>query len=128
MSILTTRGVIIEVKSGFHQSYHDGQRIQHLFTYNITITNTNDFPIQILRRYWKITDAFGKIVEVEGLGIVGEQPIIMPDSSYEYTSNCNLMSELGSMEGQYVCQHLITEQNFLVDIPKFMLETPGILN
>ena len=128
METLTTHRVIIQVNSVYQQTYFNGTEYQHIFSYQITIINKNDFPIQVISRYWKIIDAFGKIIEVNGLGIVGEQPIILPNSIYEYSSGCNIESELGTMEGHYICQNIINDQNFEVQIPKFLLCMPNVLN
>lgn len=128
METLTTRGVVIQVNSIYRQSYYDGQDFQNIFSYQIHIFNKNEFPIQIISRYWKIIDAFGNVVEVNGEGIVGEQPILLPDSSYEYTSGCNLISEMGTMQGKYICQNILNDEFFEVDIPRFLLCMPDKLN
>lgn len=128
METLTTKGVVIEVNSMYRQTYCEGQDCQNIFSYQIHIINKNEFPIQVISRYWRITDSFGYVVEVNGEGIVGEQPIILPNSYYEYTSGCNLNAEMGTMEGKYICQNIINDEFFEVAIPKFLLCMPVKLN
>ena len=128
MSTLITKGVKISVITRFQETSEDDELTHNLFVYKISISNHNDFPIKLLSRYWKIFDSLGDYSEVEGEGVVGEMPIIYPNHSYEYISGCNLMTDLGSMEGYYQFRNLITNDLFKVGIPKFILATPEKLN
>jgi ApaG protein len=91
------------------------------FAYTITISNTGDVPAQLISRHWIITNELGEVEEVKGLGVVGQQPLLRPGESYEYTSGCRLRTSSGTMRGSYFC---VAEdgERFEVDIPLFMLE------
>ena len=91
-----------------------------MWTYEITIENRNKEIVQLLSRYWRITDATGKVEEVRGPGVVGLQPLIKPGNVFVYSSFCQLMTPQGTMEGHYEMQTL-EEGKFLATIPKFVL-------
>lgn len=94
-----------------------------LWSYEITIENQSDEIIQLLNRYWRITDMTGKVDEVRGPGVVGLQPIIKPGKNFLYNSFCQLNTPQGTMEGYYEMQTL-DEMRFLAEIPKFILTSP----
>ena len=100
---------------------------QYTFAYTITISNAGDVPVQLLSRHWVITDANNVIQEVEGMGVVGEQPRILPGDSYTYTSGTILETQVGTMEGMYEMQTDIGEI-FNVPIPTFTLTRPNSLH
>jgi ApaG protein len=104
------------------QSSPETQRF--LWSYDITILNTSDEIIQLLNRYWKITDMRGKVEEVRGPGVIGLQPIIKPGKEFAYSSYCQLTTPQGTMEGSYEIQTL-DEKHYLIDIPKFVLTSPS---
>jgi ApaG protein len=91
------------------------------FAYTITISNTGAVPAQLISRHWIITDERGEIEEVKGLGVVGQQPLLKPGESFEYTSGCRLRTSSGTMQGSYFC---VAEdgERFEVDIPAFVLD------
>ena len=97
------------------------------FAYWVSITNKGIKPAQLLNRYWHITDADGRINEVNGEGIVGEQPHIQPEQNFEYNSFCPLPTGFGFMQGHY---DMIGEDNtsFQIDIPQFRLSIPNSAN
>lgn len=107
------------------QSEPSAQRF--VFAYTVTISNQGSEPVQLLNRYWLITDANGKKVEVQGPGVVGEQPTIEPDKSYSYTSGCILETELGTMEGHYEFK-LANDELVKQPIPVFRLSLPNIVH
>lgn len=94
-----------------------------LWSYEITVTNESDQVVQLLNRYWRITDMSGHIEEVRGPGVIGLQPIIKGGKSFSYTSFCQLLTPQGSMEGNYEMQTL-DEERFMIEIPKFILVSP----
>ncbi len=102
------------------QSSYDTHRF--LWSYEITIENESDEIVQLLNRYWRITDMTSRIEEVRGPGVVGLQPIIKPAKKFSYTSFCQLITPQGAMEGHYEMQTL-NEERFTVPIPKFVLST-----
>ena len=91
------------------------------FAYTITISNIGDVPAQLISRHWIITNELGEVEEVKGLGVVGQQPLLRPGDSFEYTSGCRLRTASGTMQGSYFC---VAEdgERFEVDIPPFMLD------
>ena len=93
------------------------------WAYTIDIVNRGDETVQLKTRHWKITDALGRLQEVKGPGVVGEEPVLKPGESYEYTSGVPLPTPSGFMEGSY---GMITEdgRTFDIDIPLFSLDTP----
>ncbi|PIR34634.1 MAG: Co2+/Mg2+ efflux protein ApaG [Alphaproteobacteria bacterium CG11_big_fil_rev_8_21_14_0_20_44_7] len=98
----------------------------YVWAYHIVIENMQKHKtVQLLSRYWKITDAQGKVQEIEGEGVVGEQPIIPAGAKYEYTSGVNLKTESGIMQGNYTMQYIDSPQDlFTIQIPAFSLDTP----
>lgn len=128
MEILETKGVVISVEAQYQPEMSVPLQNYFLFSYNITIQNNNDFPIQILKRHWFITDNLNNLREVEGEGVVGLQPIIPKNHSFNYTSSCNFHTDIGQMHGYYLAKNIITERLFYIDIPKFILIAPMILN
>jgi len=100
---------------------------QFVFSYTITVTNNGAETMQLLSRYWLITDANGDANTVSGEGVIGQQPFIKANESFTYTSGCILKSPLGNMQGHYQMQ---TKSDTLiqVEIPVFRLAKPNILN
>jgi ApaG protein len=91
------------------------------FAYTITIRNVGDVPAQLISRHWIITNELGEVEEVKGLGVVGQQPLLKPGESFEYTSGCRLRTASGTMQGSYFC---VAEdgERFEVEIPLFVLD------
>ena len=91
------------------------------FAYTITITNTGDVTAQLISRHWIISDANGHTEQVKGLGVVGQQPLLAPGESFQYTSGCRLRTPSGTMHGSYFCVAADGER-FEVEIPMFVLD------
>ncbi|HEY9043471.1 MAG TPA: Co2+/Mg2+ efflux protein ApaG [Rheinheimera sp.] len=119
--------VPVEVETFYIAAQSDTAAQRYVFAYTITIRNHSEESVQLLRRYWLITDANGKQTEVEGDGVVGEQPTLAPGSSYRYTSGAVLETPVGTMQGHY---EMLTAQHerFHAAIPLFRLAMPNILN
>ncbi|MCA0333359.1 MAG: Co2+/Mg2+ efflux protein ApaG [Bacteroidetes bacterium] len=128
MTNLTTNGVSINVSVEYRTKSDYENRSDFLFIYHIAIKNSNAFPVQIKRRKWRIFDSNGAIRLVEGEGVVGFQPVIEPNQTFEYSSFCNLFTELGNMSGSYILENLLDYSPFEVEIPVFELATPTIRN
>lgn len=96
---------------------------QYFFSYQITIFNRSEQPVQLVSRYWNIVDGGLHEETVKGLGVVGQQPILEPNTSFTYTSGCPLMSEFGKMSGYYTFLNLTSQETFPVEIPAFSLTT-----
>ena len=107
------------------QSEPDNERF--VFAYTITIENTGDLGAKLDSRHWVITDANGEVTEVQGQGVIAEQPYIEPGKSYQYSSGAVIATPIGTMEGDY---KMIGQNGaeFKAPIPVFSLATPGILH
>ena len=98
----------------------------YMFAYTITVANLGSSSVQLLSRRWLITDANGKVIEVEGSGVVGEQPKIAPGAAFTYTSGVRLETPVGVMEGSY--QFVADGHNFDAPIAPFRLAQPHLIN
>ena len=118
-----TNNVRVEVESLYWADQSQPFQSDWAFHYSIRITNESDESVQLMSRHWIITDATGHVEEVRGPGVVGEQPILGPGESFEYTSWCTLKTSTGSMRGTY---QMITEhgEHFDVEIAPFSLREP----
>jgi ApaG protein len=94
---------------------------RYAFGYNITITNHGDVAVQLLERHWLITDGLGRVQEVRGKGVIGEQPVIEPGAQYAYSSFCPLTTPHGFMQGHYTMLDTTTGQRFEAEVPMFVL-------
>jgi len=126
MTNLTTNGINIDVMVEYHTDSNFENRKGYVFIYHIIIRNNNSFPVQLKKRRWRIFDSNGDIRHVEGDGVIGLQPIIEPNRDFEYSSFCNLHTELGNMSGYYTLENLLDQTVFDVEIPTFELATPAI--
>ena len=100
---------------------------RYFFAYTITVTNQGTEPAQLISRHWIITDAEGKAEEVRGLGVVGQQPLLKPGESFEYTSGCPLATPVGTMKGSY---QMVAEDGtrFDAEVAEFILAMPRTLH
>lgn len=127
MPSTTTKGIRVTAEAMFQPAYSKPFSNEFLFAYRITIENLGVFPVQLLRRRWFIFDGMGIHREVEGEGVIGEQPIILPDAAYQYVSACPMRSEIGQMHGFFTMQ-AEDETTFEAKIPLFSLITPAKYN
>lgn len=123
-----TEGIKISVETVYQPEYSNPEREHFMFAYRIFIENIGDAPIQLISRHWDIFDSKGEHRQVSGDGVVGEQPLIAPGESHQYTSGCNLKSEYGFMQGHYNMIRLPQHIHFKVDIPRFNLIADYALN
>jgi ApaG protein len=128
MNSKISAGVTISVETFYQPEYSNPINHEFMFAYKITIENKNNFPVKLLRRHWHIIDSNGSIKDVEGEGVVGIQPVILPMGSYQYISGCNLQTEMGKMNGNYVLENMNDKKTFSVIIPTFQLEAPLKMN
>lgn len=128
MSQQVTEGVSIMVETFYQPAQSNPVKYEHLFAYRITIENQTIYPVKLLSRHWHIKDSNGTHREVEGEGVVGQQPVIQPGDSYQYTSAVNLYSEIGKMYGSYLMENLFNKKKLTVTIPEFRLIVPAKLN
>jgi ApaG protein len=117
----------VQVRVRFVAEQSDPGADLYLFAYTIRVENTGDVAGQLLSRHWIITDGNGKIEEVRGQGVVGEQPRLAPGESFEYTSGCPLSTPYGTMRGSYHCV-AADGVAFEVPIPEFVLTVPRVLH
>lgn len=123
-----SRGVKVSVETYYQPEYSNALNSEYMFAYKITIENNNDFPIKLLSRHWFIYDSNGSTREVQGEGVVGIQPVIAPANSYQYISGCNLRSEIGKMNGNYLFENVNNKKIFDVSIPSFEMLAPFKMN
>jgi ApaG protein len=118
-----TRGVRVAVVSEYAPSRSNPADSQWFFLYTITISNEGEETAQLLTRHWIITDGTGKIEEVRGPGVIGQQPTLAPGETFTYTSGCPLTTPFGSMQGTY---QMVTKDGdqFDVTIAPFTLSEP----
>lgn len=127
MPIQITAGIKVEVESRYLASRSKPLEQYFVFPYHIRISNESDRPAKLISRHWFITDGFGTVREVEGDGVVGEQPYLLPGEQFEYTSWSSLVTPTGMMMGSF---RMIDDlaQSFKVVIPSFTLVVPDLLN
>src|SRR5690349_24683593 len=125
MSDTTTRGIRIEVESMYVEERSEPQSSFYFFAYHVRISNEGDTTAQLLSREWIITDSDGNEERVQGPGVVGEQPVLAPGQSFEYTSFCPLRTSMGSMHGNYTMR-LVGGESFEARIAPFTLAVPGV--
>jgi ApaG protein len=118
-----TNNVRVEVESQYAPERSQPFQNQWFFHYTVRISNEGDETVQLLSRHWIITDGTGKVEEVQGPGVVGEQPVLAPGETFEYTSGCPLQTATGTMRGTY---QMVTEDgtHFDVEIAPFTLMEP----
>jgi ApaG protein len=121
-------GVSVTVEVFFQPAYSNPQGNEFMFAYRITIENHNSFTIKLLTRHWNIFDSNGENREVEGEGVVGLQPFIEAGEQFQYTSGCNLRTEMGKMHGTYIMENQNNKQKFTVQIPAFEMIAPSKYN
>lgn len=123
-----TDGVKISVETIYQPEYSNPANEHFMFAYRINIENLTENSVQLLNRHWHIFDSNGTKREVEGEGVVGQQPIIEPGDNHEYVSGCNLKTDMGKMRGSYEMERIVDGLKFRVNIPEFYLIAPYKLN
>jgi ApaG protein len=119
----TTRSLTVSVVPTFLEEQSAPAESQFVWAYRVRIENHGRKTVQLLRRYWRITDALGRVHEVKGPGVVGEQPVLRPGDSYEYTSGTPLTTPSGIMAGSYQME-ADDGEHFDIVIPAFSLDSP----
>lgn len=117
----------VSTRTAFIPEQSDLENGRYVFAYTITITNAGNVPAQLVSRHWIITDANHQVQEVRGLGVVGEQPMLRPNESFQYTSGTAIATPVGTMRGSY---QMIAEdgRQFDAPIPEFTLSMPRVLH
>ncbi len=119
--------ITVEPRGAYLPDQSEPEEGRYVFAYTITITNTGTVGAQLISRHWVITDANNQTQEVRGLGVVGEQPFLKPQESFEYTSGTVLATPVGTMRGSY---QMVAENGVSFDapIPEFTLSVPRVLH
>ena len=119
--------ITVAARTAFIPDQSDMDSSRYVFAYTITITNTGTLPAQLVSRHWIITDSNNQVQEVRGLGVVGEQPTLRPNESFQYTSGTAIATPVGTMRGTY---QMVAEDGMQFDapIPEFTLSMPRVLH
>ena len=119
--------ISVEPRSAYLADRSDPAKNQYVFAYTITLRNTGNVAAQLVGRHWYITDGEHRVQEIKGLGVVGQQPVIKPGESFEYTSGTSLATPVGTMRGTY---QMVGEdgRTFEAPIPPFTLSVPRVLH
>lgn len=118
-----TRGITVRVRPVFLDDQSSSAAERYIWAYHVRIENAGPMPVQLMRRRWRIVDGLGKVIEVEGEGVIGEQPVLDPGEAFEYTSGTPLSVPSGIMAGSYA---MVDEDGaaFDIEIPAFSLDAP----
>jgi len=119
--------IIVEATPFFIAAQSAPEKDRYVFAYTITITNKGEVPAKLLSRHWLITDANGKIQEVRGEGVVGEQPYLRPGETFRYTSGAMIETPVGTMQGDYTMRS-DDGDSFNANVPRFTLSIPRTLH
>ena len=123
MYAATTRSIRVTVTPVYLEEQSAPENDHYVWAYQVEIENLGDDVVQLRTRYWKITDSMGRVQEVRGAGVVGEQPILKPGESFQYTSGTPLGTPSGIMVGSYGMENGSGER-FDVEVPAFSLDSP----
>ena len=118
-----TREIRVQVEPIYLDDQSEPDDAQYVWAYRVQIENEGTETVQLLTRYWHITDGVGRVQEVRGAGVVGEQPVLNPGESYEYTSGTPLPTPSGIMKGSYQMRTPAGEK-FDIEVPAFSLDCP----
>jgi ApaG protein len=119
-----TRGIAVSVEPAYLEARSSPGSSQYFWAYRVIIENQGRETVQLLSRHWMITNARGELTEVKGPGVVGEQPVLKPGESHEYTSGAPLNTPSGMMGGAYQMETASGER-FDIEIPTFSLDSPN---
>ncbi len=124
---MTQNDIRVDVETRFVEGQSDPAQSRFVFAYTITIRNEGRSPARLLNRHWVITDANGKVQEVRGEGVVGEQPHLRPGEGFRYSSGTIIETPVGSMQGSY---EMVSDEGERFDAPiaPFSLAMPGLLH
>lgn len=124
----TTRGIRVSVAPSYDESRSNSETSSYLYIYKITIENEGKETVQLISRHWIIQDGFGRMEHVVGPGVVGQQPVLPPGETFEYSSFCPLATPTGSMKGTYKMKAEDSGDMFDVSIPEFPLVHQSLVN
>ncbi len=119
--------ILVEAVPHFIDAQSVPEENRYVFAYTITITNSGSIAAKLLQRHWLITDSNGKVQEVRGEGVIGEQPYLQPGESFRYTSGAMIATPVGTMQGNYTMRS-DDGNDFIATIPRFTLSIPRTLH
>ena len=122
--VAVTRGIRVSVRTYYLADQSSEEEGRHVWAYRVEIENGGRETVQLLKRSWLITDAMARTQRVHGDGVVGEQPVLEPDESFEYTSGTPLPTPSGIMRGAYHMMTVSCSETFDVEVPAFSLDVP----
>lgn len=122
----TTHGIEVTVRPDYLDQESDADQGRWFWAYTVIIANHSDVTVQLESRYWRITNALGEVQEVSGPGVIGEQPVLGPGDSFQYTSGCPLNTPSGTMVGHYIMRAENGER-LRASIPAFSLDMPNTI-
>lgn len=123
-----TNGIKVSVSTQYMPEYSNPYQQHFVFAYHVRIENIGTITVQLLRRHWFINDSLYEQREVEGEGVIGQQPILEPNQVHKYVSGCNLKSEIGKMKGSFLMENLANGNRFEIVVPEFLMVVPYRLN
>ena len=123
-----TEGICITVETFYNKDQSNPLLNEYTFAYRVSIDNNSNFPVKLLRRHWQIFDSNGSHRDVEGEGVVGQQPIMEPGESFQYMSGASIRTDIGRMAGTYQMENMLNKKLFNVTIPEFDLIAPYKMN
>ena len=117
MTCKITKGVKVSVEPYYEGNFESQEGNVDVFTYNVIIENKSEYTIKLLKRHWLVQDAADYDYEIEGNGVIGEQPILCPGERHSYQSGSQLKCPIGSMKGEYMFKRMVDDQVFLCGNP-----------
>ena len=123
-----TEGISITVETFYNTEQSNPLLNEYNFSYRVSIDNYSNFPVKLIRRHWHIFDSNGSYREVEGEGVIGQQPILEPGDSFQYLSGAVIRTDMGRMVGNYKMENMLNKKLFEVQIPEFDLIAPYKMN
>lgn len=120
----STHGIEVTVRPEFLEDESDAEAGRWFWAYTVVVANHSAQTVQLISRYWQITNALGSVEEVQGPGVIGEQPVLSPGDSFQYTSGCPLNTNSGTMTGHYIMR-LESGEEIKTRIPAFSLDLPN---
>jgi len=128
METKITKGIKISVECNYQDEQSNPAKQQFAFSYQVTIENQSQHTVQLMRRHWYIFDACGIRREVEGDGVIGEQPVLKPSERHSYRSWCPLQSGIGTMRGYFTMVRITDDAKFKVEVPQFNMMATVMMN
>lgn len=127
LSSTITEGVRVDVSTAWIREQSNPSLDHYVFAYKVKITNESRYEMQLLRRKWIITDGVGERREVQGDGVIGRQPVLLPGQEHEYMSGCDFITPIGKMTGFFFMARS-DGRTLKVRIPEFIMAVPYYLN